>query len=93
MITVVSVRQGRVLSSNTGLANYRGVTPGAHPAICRYFIRKIRISATNLLVDLCRKHEEISQEKYHELILKCIPITSGNIVVEDDYSNECASGA
>lgn len=33
-----------------------GVTPGAHPGIYPYFIRRIRIAATNSLVDLCKKH-------------------------------------
>lgn len=33
-----------------------GVTPGCHPAIFRHYIRRIRMSATNPLVDLCRSH-------------------------------------
>lgn len=38
--------------------------------------------------------EEITKEKYEELIKKVIPITSGNIGIEDapDYSGECAGG-
>lgn len=33
-----------------------GVTPGCHPAIFKHYIRRIRMSATNPLVDLCRSH-------------------------------------
>jgi ribonucleotide reductase class II len=38
--------------------------------------------------------EEITKEKYDELIKKVIPITSGNIGIEEtlDYSGECANG-
>lgn len=38
--------------------------------------------------------EEITKEKYEELIKKVIPITSGNIDIEEsvDYSAECANG-
>lgn len=33
-----------------------GVTPGAHPGIYPYFIRRIRISADNKLIELCTRH-------------------------------------
>lgn len=33
-----------------------GITPGCHPAIYKYYIRRIRIAATNPLVELCRQH-------------------------------------
>lgn len=33
-----------------------GVTPGAHPAIYRHFIRRIRISSNNPLIDVCKAH-------------------------------------
>ena len=33
-----------------------GVTPGAHPGIYPYFIRRIRIASTNPLVELCKSH-------------------------------------
>lgn len=33
-----------------------GVTPGAHPGIYPYFIRRIRMAASNPLVDLCKSH-------------------------------------
>lgn len=38
--------------------------------------------------------EEITKEKYDELIKKVVPITSGNIGIEEmpDYSGECANG-
>ena len=39
--------------------------------------------------------EEITKEKYEELIQKVVPITSGNIEAENDadYSSECPGGA
>ena len=33
-----------------------GVTPGVHPGIYQYFIRRIRISTSNPLVELCKQH-------------------------------------
>jgi ribonucleotide reductase alpha subunit len=172
-----------------------GVTPGAHPGIYQYFIRRIRISSISNLINICRKngyfmeyqrnfdgtddkntmvvefpckypegtklakdmtaidqletikeiqhywsdnavsvtiyyrlneledikewlrknfkhniktcsfllhsehgfaqapYEEISEEKYNELIKKVIPITSGNIMSEDDTQmEECKGG-
>lgn len=33
-----------------------GVTPGAHPGIYQYFIRRIRISSTSNLINICKKH-------------------------------------
>ena len=33
-----------------------GVTPGCHPGIFQYFIRRIRISSGNSLIKLCKKH-------------------------------------
>jgi hypothetical protein len=33
-----------------------GVTPGVHPAIFAYYIRRMRISSNNPLVDLCKKY-------------------------------------
>jgi len=33
-----------------------GCTPGIHPALYRYYIRRIRIASTNPLIELCRKH-------------------------------------
>lgn len=32
-----------------------GVTPGCHPGIYQYFIRRIRIAANNKLIDICKK--------------------------------------
>lgn len=171
-----------------------GVTPGAHPGIYPYFIRRIRIASSNTLIDLCKAHnfpmeyqlnfdgtedrktmvvsfpckypehtifaknmtaidqleivkrlqtewsdnavsvtvyykleeldavkqwlkdnytnnvkscsfllhnehgfkqapyEEITKEQYEELSAKVIPITRGNINLEEDYSGECANG-
>lgn len=50
-----SVKLTTVKPSGT-LSLLAGVTPGAHPGIYPFFIRRIRISATNALVDLCRHH-------------------------------------
>lgn len=171
-----------------------GVTPGAHPGIYPYFIRRIRIASSNALIELCKAHnfpmeyqlnfdgtedrktmvvsfpckypehtifaknmtaidqleivkrlqtewsdnavsvtvyykleeldairqwlkdnytdnvkscsfllhnehgfkqapyEEITKEQYEELSAKVIPITKGNINLEEDYSGECANG-
>lgn len=33
-----------------------GVTPGCHPGIYQYFIRRIRIGSDNQLIELCKKH-------------------------------------
>ena len=33
-----------------------GVTPGCHPGIYKYFIRRIRIASENSLIELCKKH-------------------------------------
>lgn len=33
-----------------------GVTPGAHPGIYQYFIRRIRISSSSNLINLCKKN-------------------------------------
>lgn len=33
-----------------------GVTPGCHPGIYKYFIRRIRIASENSLIELCRNH-------------------------------------
>lgn len=33
-----------------------GVTPGAHPGIYQYFIRRIRISSTSNLINICKKN-------------------------------------
>jgi hypothetical protein len=46
---------GSIKSHNT-LSLLSGATPGCHPAIYRYFIRRIRISASNMLVKKCQDH-------------------------------------
>lgn len=46
---------GAVKSHNT-LSLLAGVTPGAHPGIYPYFIRRIRIAASNPLVQICKAH-------------------------------------
>lgn len=33
-----------------------GVSPGVHPTLYQYYIRRIRIASSNPLVELCRKH-------------------------------------
>ena len=55
----ISVKLTTVKPSGT-LSLLAGVTSGAHPAIYQYFIRRIRVSSSNiLLLKLARKH------KYH----------------------------
>lgn len=38
-------------------------------------------------------YEEISESTYEEMMKNCKPITSGHIISEEDYSQECVSGA
>lgn len=45
----------RVVSHNT-LSLLGGCTPGCHPGIFQYYIRRIRMSSDTPLVDICRKH-------------------------------------
>lgn len=33
-----------------------GITPGAHPAYSKYFIRRVRMASVDPLVDICRNH-------------------------------------
>lgn len=47
-----SIKLTTVKPSGT-LSLLAGVTPGCHPAIFRYFIRRIRVSANNPLVEKC----------------------------------------
>lgn len=49
-----SVRLTTVQPSGT-LSLLPGVTPGIHPAYARYYIRRVRFSAADPLVDACRK--------------------------------------
>ena len=52
----VSIKLTTVKPSGT-LSLLAGVTPGAHPGIYKYFIRRIRISVQNKsLLDLCKKN-------------------------------------
>ena len=50
-----SIKLTTVKPSGT-LSLLGGCTPGIHPALYRYYIRRIRIASTNPLVELCRKH-------------------------------------
>jgi hypothetical protein len=50
-----SVKLTTVKPSGT-LSILAGVTPGAHPGIYKYFIRRIRISSSNPLVKLCKEN-------------------------------------
>lgn len=50
-----SIKLTSVKPSGT-LSLLAGVTPGIHPGIFQYFIRRISISATNPLIQLCRRH-------------------------------------
>ena len=49
-----SVRLTTVKPSGT-LSLLAGVTAGCHPAIFKYFIRRIRVSSNNQLIEICRK--------------------------------------
>ena len=49
-----SVRLTTVQPSGT-LSLLPGVTPGIHPAYARYYIRRVRFSAADKLVDACRR--------------------------------------
>jgi ribonucleotide reductase alpha subunit len=51
----VSIKLTTVKPSGT-LSLLAGVTPGCHPAIFKYFIRRIRVSSNNPLVGMCRQH-------------------------------------
>jgi ribonucleotide reductase alpha subunit len=42
-----------------------GVTPGCHPAYARHLIRRIRISAGNPLIQVCRDHGYIVEPQRH----------------------------
>lgn len=50
-----SIKLTTIKPSGT-LSLLAGVTPGAHPGIYPYFIRRIRIASSNRLVDLCKSH-------------------------------------
>ena len=45
----------RIVSHNT-LSLLGGCTPGCHPGIFPYFIRRVRMSSNTPLVDICKKH-------------------------------------
>jgi ribonucleoside-triphosphate reductase (thioredoxin) len=50
-----SIKMTTVKPSGT-LSLLAGTTPGAHPGIYQYFIRRIRIASNSPLVDVCRAH-------------------------------------
>lgn len=50
-----SIKLTTVKPSGT-LSLLGGCTPGVHPALYRYYIRRIRIASTNPLVELCKQH-------------------------------------
>jgi len=52
---LTSIKLTTIKPSGT-LSLLGGCTPGIHPALYRYFIRRIRIASTNPLVELCRQH-------------------------------------
>ena len=52
---LTSIKLTTIKPSGT-LSLLGGCTPGIHPALYRYYIRRIRIAATNPLVELCREH-------------------------------------
>lgn len=54
---------GSVKSHNT-VSLLAGVTPGVHPAFSRYYIRRIRFSAEDPLVEACRKNGYRIEPKY-----------------------------
>lgn len=49
-----SIKLTTVKPSGT-LSLLAGVTPGCHPGLFKYFIRRIRVSTNNLLVQTCKK--------------------------------------
>lgn len=49
----ISIKLTTVKPSGT-LSLIPGITPGSHPAIFKYFIRRIRMASNNKLVDLCK---------------------------------------
>ena len=50
-----SVKLTTIKPSGT-LSLLAGVTPGWHPALYRHYIRRVRMSAGNPLIEVCRKH-------------------------------------
>ncbi len=54
-----SIKLSTVKPSGT-LSLLAGVTSGVHPGYSRHYIRRIRISSASPLVDLCRKHGQVS---------------------------------
>ncbi|ULY68450.1 hypothetical protein [Chlorella virus XW01] len=50
-----SIKLTTVKPSGT-LSLLAGVTPGAHPGIYQYFIRRIRIASSSELINICRNH-------------------------------------
>lgn len=50
-----SIKLTTVKPSGT-LSTVAGVTPGVHPAIFQYFIRRVRMASDSPLVDLCREN-------------------------------------
>jgi intein/homing endonuclease len=52
---LTSIKLTTIKPSGT-LSLLGGCTPGIHPALYRYYIRRIRIASTNPLVELCRKN-------------------------------------
>lgn len=52
---LTSIKLTTVKPSGT-LSLLGGCTPGVHPALYRYYIRRIRIASTNPLVALCQDH-------------------------------------
>lgn len=52
---LTSIKLTTVKPSGT-LSLLGGCTPGIHPALYRYYLRRIRIASTNPLVGLCRSH-------------------------------------
>lgn len=55
-----SIKLTTVKPSGT-LSLLAGVTSGVHPAYSQYFIRRIRISSSSSLANLCRKHGYFSE--------------------------------
>lgn len=49
----VSIKLTTVKPSGT-LSLLAGVTPGIHPAYARYYIRRVRMSSDDILIDYCR---------------------------------------
>jgi ribonucleoside-triphosphate reductase len=69
----------RIVAHNT-LSLVGGTTPGCHPGIFQYYIRRIRMSSDTPLVDICRRHGYVVENQInfdgsidHSTQIPCFP--------------------